>query len=485
MAQFVGREHDLNRLDQLWSETGSNLFIVTGRRRVGKTRLLTHWLETNPNRGFYWMAEKTSTTSQIRSFSKALHRFMNPSIEPGADFTYGSWEMALGTLAAIGRDSKTCVFIDEVVYLHDADPDFFAYLQKAWDGPIKNSNVMLGMSGSQREIIENNFVNMAAPMYGRAREHIVLDPLSFRDTETFFPMYTKKERLQLYAIWGGIPEYWERVDTNRSIPDNIEHVLLPRHSWWSDEARILLQDYVTDESLFVAVMRALAENKTTNKQIAEHAGVVKTSVPFYLNKLRTSLFIQREIPVSKVNVANTRAGRYVIKDNFLMFFYRFIAPNKTILQIRRLAEVLDTILEGLDSDSFFGITWKELCKEWLLIESLRNGIGPIEIGEQWDSKGEMNLVGISQKAAIFGQAWVGNPGIKEIDDWLKYFNHMKIPAEMLKGKDAYIYLCSVDGWSDEAISYRDEVFEKLINSNKEDIQFREIRFVSLDDIDLD
>lgn len=78
---FIGRAGELKMLDQMWSSSKAELVILYGRRRIGKTRLLTHWMKAHQGEGLYWMAEPSSAVDQLRSFSQALANFADPEIQ--------------------------------------------------------------------------------------------------------------------------------------------------------------------------------------------------------------------------------------------------------------------------------------------------------------------------------------------------------------------------------------------------------------------
>ena len=78
VTDFVGRGGELRLLDKTWALPKASLIVLYGRRRVGKTRLLTHWLQQEEGRGLYWMAEATSAFDQLRSFSQAIANFIDP-----------------------------------------------------------------------------------------------------------------------------------------------------------------------------------------------------------------------------------------------------------------------------------------------------------------------------------------------------------------------------------------------------------------------
>src|SRR5512140_620546 len=92
-THFIGRERELNVLQKDWDSDKACMLILYGRRRIGKTRLITHWIETFKPRALYWVAEPTSSKDQLRSFSQALLNFESNSIAPD-DFSYSTWGQA-------------------------------------------------------------------------------------------------------------------------------------------------------------------------------------------------------------------------------------------------------------------------------------------------------------------------------------------------------------------------------------------------------
>ncbi|MCB0021380.1 MAG: hypothetical protein KDE09_26470, partial [Anaerolineales bacterium] len=134
---FRGRAEELALLDSMWDTDQAALLILYGRRRVGKTRLLTHWREQRPGRALYWVAEPTSALHQLRSFSQAIYNFSHPDRKAPRDFTYADWEQAFDQVAEMCEEQRMALFIDEVTYLIEVDPNFVGMLQKVWDHVLK------------------------------------------------------------------------------------------------------------------------------------------------------------------------------------------------------------------------------------------------------------------------------------------------------------------------------------------------------------
>jgi len=167
-APFVGRGEELKLLNQLCNSSKAELLILYGRRRVGKTRLLSYWLDTIQPSVLFWTAEPSSKLDQLRSFSQAIASFRDPDSPPPAMFTYASWEQAFRELAQLSREERLVVFLDEFTYLLEVDPAIAGTLQNLWDHVLKNTNLFLCLSGSQIGMMERHILAYQAPLYGRA-----------------------------------------------------------------------------------------------------------------------------------------------------------------------------------------------------------------------------------------------------------------------------------------------------------------------------
>ncbi|MBM4461312.1 MAG: ATP-binding protein [Chloroflexi bacterium] len=212
---FVGRETELQLLDRLWARPDATLLILYGRRRVGKTRLLTYWLrqsgggetgqEQAARRVLYWVAEPSSARDQLRSFSQAVYNFANPQAPAPEDFTYANWQQAWQQVAALAQVERLGLLLDEFTYLLEIDPSIAGQLQNLWDQTLSRSNLFLVICGSHLGMMLRHTLSYQAPLYGRATAQLRLLPLPFGMTARYFPRFDADERVAIYAIWGGIP----------------------------------------------------------------------------------------------------------------------------------------------------------------------------------------------------------------------------------------------------------------------------------------
>jgi AAA+ ATPase superfamily predicted ATPase len=403
-TNFFGREAELKLLNDLWDSPRSTFLILYGRRRVGKTSLLTHWMERTGHRTLYWVAVPTTSQEQLRLFSQALYRFTHAGESPPPFYTLGTWETALKELAIIDKDERLAIFIDEFTYLLESDLSIAGVLQNTWDHHLKNANLFLTISGSHLGMMYRQVLSYQAPLYGRATAKIHLRPLPFGLTSDYFPNYTPAERVALYAIFGGIPAYWELIDSHRSISENIKKRLLTSNSLLQDEPRLLLHDFVREPHNYIAILRAIAQNARTQKEISRLAGLAQGHISKYLGVLREAGFVERRTPVTAS--PKSRLGRYYITDPYLRFYYRFLATRQEQLAIRVQQRALDEIKRHLVD--FIGThTWEELCQEWVLRAGDLGKLpfSPDQVGSAWTKNAQVDVVGINsmEKTLILGE----------------------------------------------------------------------------------
>jgi AAA+ ATPase superfamily predicted ATPase len=419
--------------------------------------------------------------------------FMDPEAEIPPEFTFSSWELALRQLARHAQEKRIALFIDEVTYLIDVDPDFVGMLQKIWDHWLSDANLMLVLSGSQMGIMRRHLLDYQAPLYGRATAQMQLLPLPYGATSEFFPDYNAADRVALYAMWGGVPAYWERLDADKSVIENLRQNVLPSHSWMVDEARILLSDFITDMHNYVGILRAIADGRQTMGEISKRTGLASGKASFYLSVLRDTGFVTREVPVSHRNREDSRSGRYVIIDPYLRFFYRFISANQSKLALGQLQPLLDQIEE--DTPAFIEAnTWQELCRQWLLLAGA-NGKIPLpvdDVGSEWGSGQVMDVVGTTTRdeALVMGDCfWQdGLLGPEAIEALIRKASHALPKKDEDEGDElspVYFVAFSKAGWTDAAKDKAEQLVEGATSKGKKRWRPAGIQLLDLGTVDRD
>jgi uncharacterized protein len=481
---FVGRTNELQTIDRLWNSGRSEFLILYGRRRVGKTSLLTHWIQQRHPRALYWVATPDSAFVHLRSFSQAVYSFTRPGAALPETFAFGSWEQAFEELALFAERERIAVFIDEFTYLLETTPTIAGKLQILWDQRLKDSNLFLCLSGSHLGMMTREILAYRAPLYGRASAQMHLQPLPFGLTRKFFPGYSQVDRIAIYAIFGGIPAYWERIDQKRSITYNIKSQLLTPNNLMQAEPRLLLQDFVTDTNNYVGVLTAIANSARTPKEIATYTGLQNVHIPKYISVLSEAGFVERRVSVTAAPASRT--GRHHIIDPYLRYYFRFLAHRQNQLamgiQDQALAEITRHMIDFIGTH-----TWEELCREWTLRASAKNVLPflPDRVGSAWNSTVQIDVAGINsmEKTLLLGECkWTTTP----VDPYVLYKlveekAHKIVPTE---GNWRVSFLgFSRSGWTEAALQYQRD-FHKQRNRG-ENWQAVELQLVDLNHLDQD
>jgi len=411
-TDFVGRHQEIELLDRLWDRNEATLFVLYGRRRVGKTRLLTHWIKRTGHRTLYWVADPSTAAGQLRSFSQAVSVFADPQGQALQSFTYENWQQAWRRVAALARDQRLALFFDEFTYLLEADPAIAGIFQNIWDHELKTSNLFLVLSGSHMGMMERHALSYQAPLYGRATAALRLQPLPFGVTGDYFPHYDADQRVAIYAMFGGIPAYWERLDSARTISDNIRTQLLAPQNLMQAEPRLLLQDFLKTPQNYIAIFEAIAGGARTQKEIVSRTLLSQSHVSSYLGVLQDAGYVERRVPVTERGTS--RRGRYHITDPYLRFYYRFLASRQAQLALGLQDQALAEITRHLRD--FIGVhTWEELCREWLLRASAYGEFPHLldQVGAIWTKQAQVDVAGVNsmEKVLVLGECKWGDAAV--------------------------------------------------------------------------
>jgi AAA+ ATPase superfamily predicted ATPase len=422
---LIGRERELEGLDYLLRAPASQLAAVVGRRRLGKTTLLTHWAQTCQHPYIYWVASPFPSSLLLRQFSQRIWQHGYPDSRAPSSFAYESWSEALVELARICRgERRHIVLVDEFPYALDSEPGLPSVLQKAWDGRFRSSNVCLVLCGSSVGAMER-LLGAGAPLHGRMVGPLRVRPLPFAAIKAFFPSYDAEKRMAVYAILGGIPAYLEQFAGDLSLNDNIRQNVMKDIGLLRTDPDYLIGEQVRDLSNYQAVLTAIAGGAHKPTEIARAANLsTKAGAGPYLARLQEMDYVRCELPVTVPpgQRSRSRLNRYLLTDHYLRFYFCFVRPYLDLLAQGLYSQVEYRIAEQLCP--FVGRTaFREQCQEWVRVQS-RAGKLPFvvdQVGAHWGGGVEVDIVAINwqERAVLLGEArWehavVGPRAIQEL-----------------------------------------------------------------------
>ena len=422
MSKFVGRQRELDELNQVLAQGGAQFLLVYGRRRVGKTTLILRWAQQTGRPVIYWVATR-DTPAQVRlGFTQALWAWAYPGSQAVPRFD--SWSEVFETAAQLIGDQPVILIMDEFSYAAESDTALPSNLQAAWDHLFKDRNATIVLAGSHIGMMVE-LMGYHAPLYGRFTAQLPVDPLPFPALRDFLPGYPTAERVAVYAVTGGIPAYLERFDSTENIGSNIQRLFMRRTGMFRSEPFLLVGDVIRRETqTYEAVLKAVASGRRTPQEIGSMLGVTSSYLSPYLKQLETLHLIDRRLPatIPPDRRGSSRSSRYHLADPYLRFYFRFIAPNLGLVE----QELTGLLWERMSEQfrAFVGETaFEELCRSWMLARARAGRLPfvPEIVGSHWAQDVQVDVVALNwrEQAILLGECkWgvdaVGRSVVREL-----------------------------------------------------------------------
>jgi AAA+ ATPase superfamily predicted ATPase len=314
--EFVNRDAELRELDAAAKRGG--LLVVFGRRRVGKTRLLRQWLEARA--GLYSQAIEAQRDLQIQQVFADLRPQLDTRLVPK------TWPELFEILSLQKRPWVLC--LDEFPYLTAVDTSLPSRLQKWLDHSLPRGCLLI-LAGSSTRMMHDLFLHRAAPLYGRARKLLQVQPMdypAFCDACDLRP--GDPESFEKFACVGGIPKYWEFVESGQDVVALTESLYFDYAPYMEQEPQRLLRDEGVIGLNAVAVLEAVGRGAERPSEIAGRLGTAQTNLSRLLQQLLDTSILTRELPFGE-SVRSTKKVLYRIQDPTMRFWFRVYSPHQS------------------------------------------------------------------------------------------------------------------------------------------------------------
>lgn len=451
MAKFIDRESETATLEREYARDGSSLVILYGRRRVGKTSLITKFI--NGKNALFFLASEESELQNRESFKRRAADFINSDLLRYAAIS--SWDVIFKAIMDTEFDKKPIIVIDEFQYIGKSNPAFPSIFQRIWEEVLKNMSVMVILCGSLISMMESQTLNYDSPLYGRRTAQIRLKQIPFRYYGQFFPTRSEKELIEMYSVTGGVPKYIELFGECEDIYSAIKQNILNPSGYLYDEPHFLLQQEVSEIGSYFSLIRAIAAGNSKLSEIATVLETKTTNLTKYLKTLIGLDILEREVPVTEDNPEKSKRGLYKIRDNYIKFWFAFVYPNMSFLESGNSEIVMSKIRKGLVSNQI-AFVYEDICREkmWKLNAEGVWDFHFSKIGRYWDNKTEIDIAALDPdgKNLILGECkyWTDPVGINILKDLEK--KSWSVTWEDGRRKTHYV-LFSISGFTPELESY--------------------------------
>ncbi|MEE0955281.1 MAG: ATP-binding protein [Eubacterium sp.] len=452
MDHFVDRKHEMEVLDREYQRPASSFVVVYGRRRTGKSTLISQFCIEKPCISFLTTEENDSQNRN--AFRNAASLF--PGLEDLSHIFVDDWAVLFRMIIerADRADRKLIIVMDEFQYLGKANPAFPSILMKIWDETLKSSNIMLILCGSLIRIMREQVLNYDSPLYGRRTAQICLKQIPFRFYHEWNEQLSAEEQLMKYAVTGGVPKYIELFEDCQDIYEGIRQNILDKDSFLYAEPEFLFQKEVTGIGSYFSILKVIALGSHRITEIASRLETSASNLTKYLETLIQLDVLKRDIPVTEKNPAKSKMGQYLITDNFIRFWFTYVYPYKSLLEMDRTDYVLNRIRQHF-TENHVSFVYEDICRE--KIREMADTLPPFDkAGRWWNKNTEIDLVAYdsSGDSLLLGECkYSANPkGMKVLEDLT--IKELELPFQCRK-KTSYI-LFSKSGFTEELVRYARE-----------------------------
>jgi AAA+ ATPase superfamily predicted ATPase len=423
--EFFDRKNELKILQEKYAELSpSNMLVLYGRRRVGKTELVKQFLKNIKNH-FYFYVEVTQKSEILNYLSKSVEEQL------GEKIVFKDFYEFLNYIGDKTDKEPFVLVIDEFQRFLDVAPEYISSLQNAWDSKLKHKKIFILLLGSSIGMIQKIMNSKAGALYGRAQK-IKISPFKYSDFRLMFKEMPEEDKVMTYSVFGGTPDYLDKFKKSKGdIYERIFELVLKKGAVLFEEPKNLLEyENVRIHAKYNAILGATSSGKETMKEIEDVTHITSQTMPAYLRRLDELLdLVGRKDPV----LGKERLGRYQTKDNFFKFWYKFILPNQTPLNLGNTKLVSNLIKQDLNS--YVGRIFEDIVRELLILYNTKEIKGLKlnfeNIGSWWDrNSNEIDVLAynLKEKNFLLGEVkWTNKQldtdVIEELERKSKYLNY--------------------------------------------------------------
>ncbi|MDR1014801.1 MAG: ATP-binding protein [Coriobacteriales bacterium] len=444
---FIGREAELDTLNEMYSSDRFEFAVIYGRRRVGKTTLIKEFIKDK--NAIYFLAREADGMINLKGFSNDVYA-VTAKVSKGRA-VFSDWERAFEYLYQISKDTRLILAIDEYPYLAGGYRPISSVIQAHIDTHLKDSKLFLILCGSSMSFMEEQVLGYKSPLYGRRTSQFKVTQFSFFESLPFFEGFENEDKAILFGCTGGIPEYLNKINPAKTVQENIIELFLTPSGHLYEEPSNLLKQELREPSTYNGVIEAIAGGASRLNEIATKCGMESNKCAKYLTSLMALGIVRKEFPVT--DASSSKKSIYLLDDMMFRFWYRFVFPNMSAIASGLGKAVYEFDVKGAMS-AYTGLVFEEICRQYLLEEAKRDGL-PFFVGKfgRWwgnnpkeKRQEEIDILTFRKDSALFCECkWTNTlVGSRVLDD-------LKAQSELFTFKHTWYWLFAKTGFTDRLV----------------------------------
>lgn len=364
MSDFIGRKKELSALQSRYESPGFQMVVMYGRRRVGKSTLIQHFIQGK--KAIFYTAIRSGLQRNVELLGNRVIENLAPHM-PGISFA--NIDQIFTFLTAACQHERIILVIDEFPYLAEQDPAILSILQKYIDTEWLQGNMFLILCGSSVSFMKHEVLSEKSPLFGRRTGQIQLKPFDYLEAAAFIPDYTYEEPTNL-------------------LTQEFRHI-----------------------SSYNAIIDAVSSGKYKPTDIHDATHLELSSISHALRNLTATGIVKKNYAIT--DERNKRKIRYTLGDHMFQFWYRFVPNGIDLIELGR-GEIYYNVIVRPHLSDYMGSVFEDMCRYYTLYEGV-NGIfaGSLitQVGTWWGTnpskkeETDIDVVGLDKigKTAVLGE----------------------------------------------------------------------------------
>jgi AAA+ ATPase superfamily predicted ATPase len=394
--KFYGRVKELevlrNNLEQ--SFRNACFTVVIGRRRIGKTMLLMESVKEKKH--LYLFVSRKNEQLLCAQFQKTAEEVLGLQVFGNTTTFKDLFEQLL----IYSKTVHYTLIIDEFQEFYTVNPAIFGDIQDVWDRHKAEAKINFIVCGSIYAMMTKIFENQKEPLFGRLTSKLILKPFPVRVMKDILwdynPGYTADDLLCLYMLTGGVAKYVALLMDAKAVTARrmISRTVQPDSPFLGEGRDLLISEFGKEYSTYFSILQLIASGKTTQNEI--DAVIMKNTGAYLANLEKEYSLLSKNKPMFAK--PESRKIRWAINDNYLQFWFRFIFPNQSLLELGKY----DLLREYIDENYK---QYNGLVLEKYFREKIAENERVTEVGRYWDNKGknEIDVIALRRFDKI---AWI-------------------------------------------------------------------------------
>ena len=401
---FIGRQDEKNKLERLYKTDKFQCVVMYGRRRVGKTALISEFIKDKD--AIFFTGQETNAKDNLESLSQSIFSISSDFAESASIFK--GYKEALEAVFNIARNKRIVLAIDEYPYLAYSYRGISSLLQTLIDKHKDTSKLFIILCGSSLSFMEDQVLGYKSPLYGRRTAQFKILPFDFIQTKEYFAnsKFNREDIALLFGITGGIPLYLSLMDKDLSIEKNIKQNFLSSNGYLFEEPGNLIKQECREPAQYNAIIKAIANGASRLSEISGKVGMESGLCSSYITKLTSIGIVKKEHPFRE---ETSRRTIYTLADDMFRFWYRFVPDNMALIQRGEANLAYERIYPQISA--YMGSVFEEICIQYLWQQNLAKEL-PFtfaDAGRWWGTEkrkkveSEIDIIAADKEEAIFAE----------------------------------------------------------------------------------